>query len=143
MVFEGQTVFQFVAARMWGGGGKQTDNKRRKIRLALVPMPLRACPGVAERLNWRFMPTLDWIGKKAVVRHHAEVPFHLLKEEPDLSCGGEAGTGNLIVQGDNLKALRALLPHYGGHAICLLLEGDVATFRAGGDLFLNYVTAEN
>ena len=34
------------------------------------------------------MPTLDWIGKKAVVRHHAEVPFHLLKEEPALSGGG-------------------------------------------------------
>ena len=33
------------------------------------------------------MPTLDWIGKKAVIRHHAEVPFHLLKEEPALSCG--------------------------------------------------------
>ena len=29
------------------------------------------------------MPTLDWIGKKAVVNHHNEVPFHLLKEVPD------------------------------------------------------------
>lgn len=33
----------------------------------------------------RLMPTLDWIGKQAVVRHHAEVPFHLLKEEPQLT----------------------------------------------------------
>jgi hypothetical protein len=33
------------------------------------------------------MPTLDWIGKKAVLNHHNEVPFHLLKEETSLSVG--------------------------------------------------------
>ena len=68
------------------------------------------------------MPTLDWIGKKAFIRHHAEVPFHLLKEEPALSCGGEAGAGNLIVQGDNLKALKALLPHYAGQVKCVCID---------------------
>jgi site-specific DNA-methyltransferase (adenine-specific)/adenine-specific DNA-methyltransferase len=35
------------------------------------------------------MPTLDWIGKQAVIRHHSEVPFHLLKEEPEPAYGGE------------------------------------------------------
>ena len=50
------------------------------------------------------MPTLDWIGKKAVVNHHNEVPFHLVKEAPDLSVG-EPGSGNLLVEGDNLLAL--------------------------------------
>lgn len=34
------------------------------------------------------MPTLDWIGKKAVLNHHRQVPYHLLKHEPDLSVGG-------------------------------------------------------
>ena len=33
------------------------------------------------------MPTLNWIGKEAVVNHHRQVPFHLLKDVPDLSCG--------------------------------------------------------
>ena len=33
------------------------------------------------------MPTLNWIGKEAVVNHHLQVPFHLLKDVPDLSCG--------------------------------------------------------
>ena len=47
------------------------------------------------------MPTLNWIGKEAVVNHHQQVPFHLLKDVPELSCG-EPGDGNLIVQGDNL-----------------------------------------
>jgi len=46
------------------------------------------------------MPTLNWIGKEAVVNHHQQVPFHLLKDVPDLSCG-QPGDGNLIVQGDN------------------------------------------
>ena len=55
------------------------------------------------------MPTLDWIGKKAVVNHHRDVPFHLLKEVPELSCG-DSSSGNLIVEGDNLLALKALLP---------------------------------
>ena len=33
------------------------------------------------------MPTLNWIGRKAVENHHRQVPFHLLKEVPDLSVG--------------------------------------------------------
>lgn len=77
------------------------------------------------------MPTLDWIGKKAVIRHHAEVPFHLLKEEGALSCGGEAGAGNLIVQGDNLKALKALLPHYAGKVKCIYIDPPYNTGNEG------------
>lgn len=49
------------------------------------------------------MPRLSWIGKDAVVRHHAEVPFRLLEPVAELSCG-EPGGGDLIVQGDNLLA---------------------------------------
>ena len=59
------------------------------------------------------MPTLNWIGKDAVIRHHKEVPFRLLEAEIALSCGPN-GSGNLIVQGDNLDALKALLPRYAG-----------------------------
>ena len=32
------------------------------------------------------MPTLNWIGKEAVVKHHKEVPFRLLEQVPELSC---------------------------------------------------------
>ena len=46
------------------------------------------------------MPTLNWIGKEAVVKHHKEVPFRLLEPVAELSCG-DADGGNLIVQGDN------------------------------------------
>ena len=67
------------------------------------------------------MPTLNWIGRKAVENHHRQVPFHLLKEIPDLSVG-EAGTGNLVVEGDNLLALKALLPYYGGQVKCIYID---------------------
>lgn len=67
------------------------------------------------------MPTLNWIGKEAVVNHHLHVPFHLLKDVPDLACG-EPGSGNLIVQGDNLVALKALLPYYAGQVRCIYID---------------------
>ncbi len=50
------------------------------------------------------MPTLDWIGKNAVVNHHRKVPYHLLRSDPALSVG-DPDSGNLLVQGDNLLAL--------------------------------------
>ena len=66
------------------------------------------------------MPAPDWIGKEAVVRHHAEVPFRLVEEVPELSCPPARGdTENLIVQGDNLAALKALLPRYAGQVKCI------------------------
>ncbi len=67
------------------------------------------------------MPTLNWIGKEAVVNHHQQVPFHLLKDVPDLACG-DPGSGNLIVQGDNLVALKALLPYYAGQVKCIYID---------------------
>lgn len=67
------------------------------------------------------MPTLNWIGKEPVVNHHLQVPFRLLKDVPDLSCG-EPGDGNLIVQGDNLIALKALLPYYAGQVKCIYID---------------------
>jgi site-specific DNA-methyltransferase (adenine-specific)/adenine-specific DNA-methyltransferase len=67
------------------------------------------------------MPTLEWIGKKAVVNHHREVPYRLLKCDPNLSVG-DPGSGNLLVQGDNLLALKALLPYYAGQVKCIYID---------------------
>ncbi|MEI6083399.1 MAG: site-specific DNA-methyltransferase, partial [Verrucomicrobiota bacterium] len=67
------------------------------------------------------MPTLNWIGKEAVVNHHHKVPFHLLKDVPELSVG-DPGSGNLIVQGDNLVALKALLPYYAKQVKCIYID---------------------
>ncbi|MHB8121414.1 MAG: site-specific DNA-methyltransferase [Desulfuromonadaceae bacterium] len=76
------------------------------------------------------MPKLDWIGKKAVVNHHREVPFHLLRENPELSAGDPA-SGNLLVQGDNLLALKALLPYYAGQVKCIYIDPPYNTGNEG------------
>jgi len=76
------------------------------------------------------MPTLNWIGKEAVVRHHKEVPFRLLEPVPELSCG-PADSGNLIVQGDNLHALKALLPRYAGQVKCIYIDPPYNTGNEG------------
>jgi adenine-specific DNA-methyltransferase len=59
------------------------------------------------------MPTLNWIGKEKVINHHLDVPFRTLKSEYAFG-DGEAAKDNLIIHGDNLEALKALLPRYEG-----------------------------
>lgn len=67
------------------------------------------------------MPTLNWIGKEAVVNYGQQVSFHLLKDIPELSSG-QPGNGNLIIQGDNLVAFKALLPYYAGQVKCIYID---------------------
>jgi len=76
------------------------------------------------------MPSLNWIGKDAVVKHHKDVPFRLLEPVPDLSVG-DAASGNLIVQGDNLHALKALLPRYAGQVKCIYIDPPYNTGNEG------------
>ena len=71
------------------------------------------------------MPTLNWIGKEAVINHHDEVPIHTLTRDRDRSFGTEnepLGTGNLLIEGDNLLALKALLPYYAGKVKCIYID---------------------
>ena len=76
------------------------------------------------------MPTLNWIGKDAVVKHHQDVPYRLLEPVPALSCG-QANSGNLIVQGDNLHALKSLLPRYAGQVKCIYIDPPYNTGNEG------------
>jgi adenine-specific DNA-methyltransferase len=76
------------------------------------------------------LPTLNWIGKDAVVRHHRDVPFRLLEPVPELACGA-SDSGNLIVQGDNLHALKALLPRYAGQVKCIYIDPPYNTGNEG------------
>jgi site-specific DNA-methyltransferase (adenine-specific)/adenine-specific DNA-methyltransferase len=79
------------------------------------------------------MPLLSWIGKSAVVTHHKDVPYRLLEVDPRLSCIGPNGEGseNLIVQGDNLHALKALLPRYAGKVKCIYIDPPYNTGNEG------------
>jgi adenine-specific DNA-methyltransferase len=76
------------------------------------------------------MPTLDWIGKKAVINHHRQVPYRLLHCDPELSAG-DPDSGNLLVQGDNLEALKALLPYYAGQVKCIYIDPPYNTGNEG------------
>ncbi|MBE0351780.1 site-specific DNA-methyltransferase [Pseudoalteromonas lipolytica] len=71
------------------------------------------------------MPTLDFKGKQFVYSHHLSVPFRELKVVADKSLPQEGNTAslddNLIIHGDNLEALKALLPTHAGKVDCIFL----------------------
>lgn len=66
------------------------------------------------------MPELHFKGKEYVYNHHLNVPFRPLIAQPDKSIGEESG--NLIIHGDNLHALKALLPRYAGKVDCIFID---------------------
>lgn len=73
------------------------------------------------------MPTLNWIGKDKVVNHHLDVPFYTLEHKYGFRAEDEADTsethsGNMIIHGDNLVALKALLPEYEGRVNCIYID---------------------
>ncbi|MEJ0037281.1 MAG: site-specific DNA-methyltransferase [Gammaproteobacteria bacterium] len=76
------------------------------------------------------MATLGWVGREAVVDHHKHVESRPLREVAALSCGDTA-SGNLIIQGDNLLALKALLPEYAGKVKCLYVDPPYNTGTEG------------
>lgn len=75
------------------------------------------------------MPILNWIGKEAVVNHDKEVPFKLLKKVKSLSYG--ENSQNLIIHGDNLEALKALMPYYQGQVKCIYIDPPYNTGNEG------------
>ena len=68
------------------------------------------------------MPTLNWIGKEKVVNHHLDVPFRTLEKKYTFASEGQDDGGNMIIHGDNLDALKALLPKYEGRVKCIYIE---------------------
>ena len=72
------------------------------------------------------MPTLHWIGKDKIINHHQEVPYKVLDHEygfsPLTPKGGISDCGNMIINGDNLEALKSLLPKYEGKVIPLVIS---------------------
>jgi adenine-specific DNA-methyltransferase len=73
------------------------------------------------------MPTLNWIGKEKVVNHHRDVPYRVLEHKYGFTAeNGEqtepTGSGNKIIHGDNLEALKSLLPEYEGKIKCVYID---------------------
>lgn len=74
------------------------------------------------------MPTLNWIGKDKVTNHHREVPFRTLERKYTF---GDNTTENKIIHGDNLEALKALLPEYEGRVKCIYIDPPYNTGNEG------------
>lgn len=66
------------------------------------------------------MPVLNWIGKYKVVNHDKELPFRVLKPVKNLSVGDD--NKNLLIEGDNLEALKALMPFYYNKIKCIYID---------------------
>lgn len=81
---------------------------------------------LSQRNGENTMPTLEWIGKSKVVNHHQEVPFRVLERQYSFDEMGkhteDNGSDNMIIHGDNLEALKALLPQYEGRVKCIYID---------------------
>ena len=73
------------------------------------------------------MPFLDWVNKAQAQRATVDVPYHLLQFE---FAHGYAAAENLLIQGDNLKALKALLPFYRKQVKCIFIDPPYNTQSA-------------
>lgn len=81
------------------------------------------------------MPTLEWIGKDKVVNHHLDVPYRVLERQYSFDENGQHiednGSDNKIIHGDNLEALKSLLPQYEGRVKCIYIDPPYNTGNEG------------
>ena len=81
------------------------------------------------------MPTLEWIGNSKVINHHQDVPFRVLERKYSFDENGQHdednGSENMIIRGDNLEALKALLPRYEGRVKCIYIDPPYNTGEEG------------
>jgi len=91
--------------------------------------------GSFEDLARKFlhMPTLQRLTRDKDIIAADKVPYRLLEEVPDLGAG-DRETGNMLIQGDNLDALKSLLPFYSGQVKCIYIDPPFNT----GQAFENY-----
>jgi len=80
------------------------------------------------------MPTLHWVGKEKVRHHHRDVPYRVLRDHYHFQTPAEApanSTDNRIVHGDNLEALKSLLPEFEGKVQCIYIDPPYNTGNEG------------
>ncbi len=75
------------------------------------------------------MPILNWLDRDKHIKAAETVPYRLL-EADDAHSAGETETSNMLIQGDNLEALKALLPYYAGRVRCIYIDPPYNTGAA-------------
>ena len=73
------------------------------------------------------MPTLEWIGKEKVINHHQQVPYRVLEKKYTYNADQ---SDNMIIRGDNLEALKSLLPKYEGRIKCIYIDPPYNTAKS-------------
>lgn len=76
------------------------------------------------------MPTLDWLHRAAAFSVANQVPYRLLETVSHHGSGDEKSTDNLLIHGDNLEALKALMPFYRGRIKCIFIDPPYNTQSA-------------
>lgn len=79
------------------------------------------------------MVAIDFKGKQFVYSHHHSVPYRELKVDKDKSHNTQNPSldDNLIINGDNLHALKALMPKYAGKIDCIYIDPPYNTGNEG------------
>ena len=77
------------------------------------------------------MPTLEFNGKHHIYTHHLTVPYRPLETDESRSCNPTGADDNLIIHGDNLHALKALLPRYANRIKCIYIDPPYNTGNEG------------
>ena len=77
------------------------------------------------------MPELNFKGKEFVYNHHLTVPFRPLLPQAEKGIGSADLDGNLIIHGDNLHGLKALLPTHAGKVDCIFIDPPYNTGNEG------------
>ena len=77
------------------------------------------------------MPTLEFNGKHHIYTHHLTVPYRPLETDETRSCNPTSENDNLIIHGDNLHALKALLPRYKNRIKCIYIDPPYNTGNEG------------
>lgn len=81
------------------------------------------------------MPTLGWIGKDKVINHHLDVPYRVLERRYSYDENGihdeDINSDNMIIHGDNLSALKSLLPRFEGEIKCIYIDPPYNTGNEG------------
>ena len=72
------------------------------------------------------MPTLNWIGKEKVINHHMDVLYRVLEKKysygVDSQTTEDDHSENMVIHGDNLEALKSLMPRYEGKIRCIYID---------------------
>lgn len=77
------------------------------------------------------MPEIQFKGKEFVFNHHLSVPYRPLVPHKDKSIGAGNINENLVIHGDNLHALKALMPMYAGKIDCIFIDPPYNTGNEG------------